>query len=310
MKRIIITGPTGAIGHALIEKALSEGAEVYAVCHQNSKRISTLPCHPLLHVVLCNLDELDSLKNKISGPCDIFYHLAWVGTTGEARNNVELQEKNILFTLMAVKAAVSLQCCTFIGTGSQAEYGRTNDKLSAETPTFPETGYGIAKLSAGQLSRLLCQQKGIRHIWVRVLSVYGPYDGNNSMIMNTIKRLLYNELPDLTEGVQKWDYLYSKDAASALWIIGEKGHDKSIYVLGSGEAKPLKDYIMQLYKATGAKVPLGFGKIPYSEGQIMYLCANIDSLHTDTGFMPQYTFEDGIKETINWYKERITDENN
>ena len=71
--------------------------------------------------------------------------------------------------------------------------------MSASTPVFPENGYGIAKLCAGQMSRILCEQKQIEHIWTRILSIYGPYDGENTMIMSSIGKLLRGEKPALTK---------------------------------------------------------------------------------------------------------------
>ena len=62
---------------------------------------------------------------------------------------------------MLLKFFAKLGCYKFIGAGSQAEYGRVEGKLTALTLTFPENGYGIAKLCAGQMSRILCEQKNM-----------------------------------------------------------------------------------------------------------------------------------------------------
>lgn len=97
------------------------------------------------------------------------------------------QLQNIQYTLDAVELASRIGCKKFVGAGSQAEYGRVEGVLSASTPVFPENGYGIAKLCAGQMSRILCEQKQIEHIWTRILSIYGPYDGENTMIMSSIE---------------------------------------------------------------------------------------------------------------------------
>ena len=86
-----------------------------------------------------------------------------------------------------------------------------------------ETAYGKAKLKAGISSRSLCKELGIRHIWTRVLSIYGPFDGPNTLITSTIRKIINGERPALTAGEQVWDYLYSKDAAKALLMLGEFG---------------------------------------------------------------------------------------
>lgn len=69
------------------------------------------------------------------------------------RNDMPAQIENIRYTIDAVRTAAAMGCRVFVGTGSQAEYGRVDGVLRADTPTNPENGYGMAKLCAGQMSR-------------------------------------------------------------------------------------------------------------------------------------------------------------
>lgn len=304
MKKIIITGPTGAIGHALIEKCLNEGCEVFAICRPNSARIKSLPNHAKLHVLEYDLSELKKANESLPADCDVLYHFGWAATFGDARNDMPTQIKNIEYTIDAVHLAHVCGCSTFIGAGSQAEYGRVEGKLSADTPAFPENGYGMAKLCAGEMSRVEAQKLEINHIWTRILSVYGPYDGPYTMVMSTISKLLNGEKPSFTKGEQQWDYLYSKDAAGIMYALAKKGIDGKIYCLGSGIAQPLKVYIEHIRDNIDANLPLGLGDIPYSDKQVMYLCADTEPLKEDLGYEYMYDFSKGIKETIAWVKDR------
>lgn len=305
MQRAIITGPTGAIGMALLQKCIEAGVEVAAVCHRGSKRIGRIPVSEKVKVVECDLDKIGTLPDLLQGSYDVFFHLAWACTAGEGRNDVAAQTQNIKSTTEAVEAAHRLGCECFIGAGSQAEYGRVEGKLSANTPTFPENGYGIAKLCAGQLSRLRCSQLGIRHIWFRVLSIYGPYDGEQTMVLSGIKKMLSGEAAKYTPAEQMWDYLYSKDAGRAFYLAAEKGKDGAVYCLGSGQAAPLKDYIEIMRDEIDPALPLKIGAKPYAEKQVMYLCADITDLQKDTGFTPQVGFREGVRETVEWVKKQI-----
>ncbi len=302
IKKAIITGPTGAIGIALCKYLLSQNITVYAVCNPKSQRIYRLPKSNKLKLILCDISKYKDLSNLISDKLDVFFHLAWEKTTGTERNDMQGQIKNIDYAIEAVKVAVKMGCKIFIGTGSQAEYGKVNGALQPNTPCFPENGYGMAKLCAGQMTRVESQQLGIEHIWVRILSVYGPGDGNKSMITQTIKTLLENRKPSLTEGKQIWDYIYSDDAAKAIYLAAKYGRNSAIYVLGSGKSYPLKYYIEELKNAINPMLPLGFGEIPYSDQSLMNLQANINSITQDTGFTPKIEFKDGIRKTIEWIK--------
>lgn len=305
MKTVVITGPTGAIGTALVENLIEKGIRVYAVVRKDSSRFGRIPVSPLVIPVFLGLHELSELENQIPVNCDVFYHFAWAGTIGDERNDVYLQNQNVKYTLDAVRAAARLGCKRFVGAGSQAEYGRTEGLLSPDTPAFPENGYGMAKLCAGQMSRLLCEQLGLQHVWGRILSVYGPRDGAKTMIMSAIDAFLQNQCPAFTAGEQLWDYLYSKDAAQAMYLLGEKGRDKRVYCLGSGHARPLAEYITILRNSIDPNLKMRLGAIPYGPKQVMQLCADTETLREDTGFEPEYSFEEGIKETIAWYREEM-----
>ena len=306
MKKAVITGPTGAVGMALIQCLSDNGIDVVAVVRPGSARADRIKESEHVSVVYCDLKELDKLPSLIEGGADVFYHFAWDGTFGDSRNNMYLQNNNVKYALDAVDAAYELGCNTFIGAGSQAEYGRFEGQLNASVPAFPENGYGIAKLCAGQMTRIACQQKGIRHIWTRILSVYGPYDGDKTMVSSTIIKLMNSEKPSCTKGEQMWDYLYSKDAARAFMMLADGGVDGKVYCLGGGTARPLKDYINLIRGAVGNDVEIGFGDIPYSDKQVMHLCADINELTKDTGFTPIYTFEQGIEETVGWWRSHLT----
>ena len=293
--RIVITGATGAVGTALIAEGIRQNVEMLVICRKASKRRQQIPDHPLVKVLELNMEEYETYQPPEGEmPYDVFYHFAWGGTTGDGRNDCEIQEKNIRYALDAAALAKRFGCSAFVGAGSQAEYGRVEGNLNSQTPAFPENGYGMAKLCAGQMTRLYCRQAGMRHVWTRILSIYGPGDGAGSMVMSAIHRLLAGETPAFTKGEQQWDYLYSGDAAKALLLLGEKGHDGGVYCLGSGKARPLADYIGMIRDAIDPRLSVALGAVPYAPGQVMYLCADIAKLKEDTGFAPEVSFEEGI----------------
>lgn len=302
MKRIVVTGATSMIGVALIEACVRHHIEVYAVVRMSSGKQNRLPVNPNVHPVDCDLEKLECLQKLIPQGCDTFYHIAW-GNTGESRNkSTELQSRNIFYTLKAVRTAKALGCSRFIGAGSQAEYGPLNlEKIAPDSPVNPITPYGASKLAAGHLSRMLCRELEMECIWPRIFSVYGIYEKETTMIASGLRKMLAGEPTEFTPAMQRWDYLYSKDAGRAYYLIGEKGRDGAVYCVGSGRARTLKDYIEKMAQLTGTENP-GIGARPYPEGAVMNLCADIGTLQRDTGFFPEYTFEQGIRETILWLK--------
>ncbi len=304
MKKVIVTGAASMMGLALIEECLKREIEVTAVIRRDSPRNDRLPESSLLSRVYCSLDDMESLPEKVSGGYDAFYHFAW-GNTGANRNaSTELQSRNIGFTLEALKAAAAMGCRRFIGAGSQAEYGpRPEEKIGPETRTEPVTPYGVSKLAAGRLCMLLADELGIECIWPRIFSVYGLYEKETTMVQSSLRKMLRGEPTEFTPARQQWDYLYSRDAGKAYYLIGEKGKDRAVYCVGSGSARPLYDYIEVMARAAGTE-PEGIGARPYPPGAVMNLKADISSLKADTGFEPEFTFEEGIRETIEWIRKQ------
>ncbi|MEZ3444694.1 MAG: NAD(P)-dependent oxidoreductase [Lachnospiraceae bacterium] len=305
MKNVLITGPTGAVGVSLINELIENGIHVTAVCRPNSKRINAIPHHDLVDVVECSLDQLKMLGNRLTHDYDVFYHFAWDGTYGEARQDLYLQTQNIIYTLDAVHLASEIGCKVFIGAGSQSEFGHVEGILHPDLPCNPDNGYGIAKLDAGRVSRLECKKLGIRHEWCRIVSLYGPYDGQYTMVMSGIIKMLKGERPQYTKGEQIWDYIYSKDAAKAFRLVAQKGKDGAIYCLGTGQTRTLREFILSIRDAIDPGLEIGIGEIDYYPNQVMHLEADISNLMEDTGFSPQYTFEEGIRETIEWVEANL-----
>ena len=92
------------------------------------------------------------------------------------------------------------------------------------------------------------------------------------------------------------------EIANALYLIAKYGRNHAIYPIGSGKARPLKEYIKIMCDQLGEDIREGLGKIPYSPDQIMYLEADSSNLIADTGWKPQVEFEEGIRRVIDFHK--------
>ena len=298
--KAVVTGATGLLGQALVKTLLAEGTEVHAIARPGSFRNRRLTGEPSVLVHEVDLSDLRSAVDKLPNDVDVFFHLAWAGTAPAWRNDARLQESNIACTLDAVELARAVGCRVFVGAGSQAEYGRVEGLVSPDAPCKPETAYGVAKLCAGQMSRLLCNEYDIRHSWARILSLYGPYDASTTMMSCLIATLLSGRAMELTRCEQVWDYLYADDAGRALSLIAKKGRNGSVYCIGSGEGRALREYVNMARAIVNPSVPLNFGARGYAANQVMNLRADITSLRNDTGFEPSISFEDGVRQTAAW----------
>lgn len=299
LNTVVLTGATGILGTALIEKLLRENVEMYVICHPGSSRNKDIRQNEKIHLIDCDLSEISKIPALIGKNCDAFFHFACLGTGNPLnRMDMRLQVRNIQYALDAVDAAKNLGCKVFVGAGSQAEYGRIYGIIHPDSPTNPISGYGMAKLCTGEMTRAECKKYGIRHIWPRIVSVYGRHERGHSLISTVIDKLLAGEKPSLTKGEQIWDYLYAGDAADAFYRMAVAGKDGAIYVLGSGKTRTLREFMEAIRDAIDPTLPLGIGEVPYYPDQAMHLEADISNLHADTGWKPETPFEKGIRLVI------------
>ena len=308
MNTVVVTGATSMIGSSIIEACLSGGVErIYAVVKPGTTKLGRLPDDKRITVIECDICDYFVLPELIDDDCDVFYHIAWSATGAKRNENISEQVRNIEYTLSALEAAQRLNCLKFIGAGSQAEYGKLDlDKISPSSPVNPTQPYGIAKYAAGKLGMEKAKEYGMDFIWVRIFSVYGKYDLPTTMISGTVRKLIKGEHPSFTPATQRWEYLNSKDAGRAFYLIGEKTEGSKVFCLGSGDAHPLKSFIYTIRDIVNPEAELGIGEIPYNDGTVMNLCADISPLTEDTGWKPEVSFEDGIREIVEYSKAHIT----
>lgn len=305
MRKIVVTGATSMLGSALIRRLLkSPGVErIHAVIRPVKAlgpvdKRQRLPISDRISIVECDLKDYNKLPLLINDSCDVFYHMAWprTATYEETIDDTLLKCDAMKGVVEAVGVAHALKCTTFVGAGSQSEYGVPTDGVySVNMPCNPVRIDGMLHLSAGQIGRTLAEGYGMIFVWMRIFSVYGTNDRKNSMISSTIDKLVSGEHCAFTESEQTWDYVYEDDVADAFYLVGEKAKCSQVYNMASGVSYPLKDYITSLRDIVAPQETLGFGEIPYPPNPIMKMEVDVSNLKKDTGWSPSTTFEKGIQ---------------
>jgi len=297
--KVFLTGGSGFIGSRVLERLLARGARVAALWRPGRGEPP-----PGTQVIRGDLfvpsDWASSLMEF--GP-DTVIHLAWKGVLGAARNDPD-QTLNVHATAELVKLSHRAGAKTWIGLGSQAEYGPCNRRVDEQQATNPTTLYGASKLAAGWLARGVSARLGLRCAWVRLFSAYGPGDDPSWLIPSLILALAEGRRPALTRCEQLWDYIHVDDVAEAILAVAGAETAEGVFNLGSGRARPLREIVLRVRDLIDPSLPLGFGELPYRPDQVMHLEANIDRLQQATGWQPRVEWETGLKQTVEWFLER------
>ena len=301
MRVALITGALGFVGRSLTDKLLSRGYRVVAVDCIDESLVKKRENVEYIQSDLSSLDAFSSLKSE----CSLMYHLAWAGVNPEARVDIQTQKKNIDLCISAVELARALSIKRLVFLGSTMEYCYNELPICESSRPTPSNAYGSVKVATRFIAEELCSRYGIDFEYAVITSIYGPGREDNNVIFYSIKKLLSGESPELSACVQKWDFVHIDDATDALLLIGEHGAPGAFYAVGTGENKALREYIDVISSLIENSPPVKFGAVQYKDGKIASSAINLSRLTKDTGYMPKYSFEKGIKEVIDFYRSKI-----
>lgn len=287
MRNAVVTGADGFLGSSLVEELVSHDINVTVITRRDIK-IDNCKC---IHLDLENIDELPELINE---QIDVFYHLAWKGMSGTELYSPDIQLDNCRFLIKCMRAAQKIGCEKFIGAGSISQYENESDGLHITKDK--ERYYRSCKSLCERYGSELAQELGLSFIWPIITSVYGPSGVNpERLIFNIIKTMLQQKNLDMSEGKQIFDFVYVKDAAKAYWLMGEKGIPGKRYVVGSGEAKSLREWLEPVPGILGSGGKLNFGKRQFNGIYLEQKYYDISQLTKDTGYLPEVKFATGIQ---------------
>lgn len=304
MKKALVTGANGFIGSWLLKELSSKGISVIAVVKGKDADVSSI-CHlPNVRIICFDMSEIKQIDQHISDrDIDVFYHLAWVGSSGQLRSDYELQLLNAKYTVDAVNAAAALECKRFVGAGTLAELDCNAYIMKDGSTPLAVSCYGTAKIASHFMSKAECNRLGIEHVWAYLSNTYGEGNRTQNFVNFASNLMLSGKRAAFTSGEQPYDFVHASDNANALYLLGEKGKAFHGYYIGSTKPAPLKEFIYKIRDAIDPTIQLYLGEVNFNGVMQPASVFDCSQLVKDTGYQPKVSFEDGIKRTIGWLKE-------
>ncbi|MCI8660886.1 MAG: NAD(P)-dependent oxidoreductase [Lachnospiraceae bacterium] len=306
--RVVVTGATSFIGGVTVGRLLREGHEVYGIVRPGSRNMKKLWDHvsgaqqERLTVAQVAMEEIGKIKDQISLPADAWIHTSWEGSGSHNRTLRDVQQANVANSLEAVETAAEMGCKRFLFTGSQAEYGICHKQITEDMPCHPLSEYGKAKVDFGLQAEKLCRALNMEYIHTRIFSIYGPGDHPWTLVQSCLRTWLQGEEIKLGECTQWWNFLYIKDAASALTHLLTEGKAGYYNVAGS-DTRRLKAFVQEMYSLCGFRGSYICGERPDNAEGPADLLPDIRKICGETGWRPETPFAEGIYETLHCLSE-------
>ena len=301
MKKVVVTGANGFVGYWLIRELCKNDVKVTAIIKDTNENISMLSEFKGVDIVYCELAELDTLKEKIADrDYDAFYHLAWISAGGAGRADYVIQLQNVKYACDAVGVAKELGCKKILFAGTVTE--KIAENILNLSGKAVNNIYGICKHMTHCLVDVESQRQGIDYVWMQFSNLYGPYSINGNIVGYTIKELLQGNEAKFGPANQIYDLLYIEDLVYAAYLLGANETKSHTYYLGSGQLRILSDFLKEIGEVCGKPELIKIGARPDDGTRYNEEWFDITPLKNDTGYCPKVSFEQGLKETIEWMK--------
>jgi len=297
MKNVIVAGASGFIGKNLVRNLLGRGYKVTALGRKFDDELKTNA------VCISVIDKsMESISTELDEEYSCFYDLAWVGTSGPLRADYNAQLDNVKLTCDYVRLAAMIHCPRFIYASSINEM-ETYEYLQSDN-IEPSDGYiyGTGKLAAHLMGETVAYQNGVEFIPVIITNIYGIGEKSARLIYTSIVKLLKGEHCSFTEGYQTYDFIYITDAINSLIEVAEKGRAFNRYYIGSGEPKPLREFLLRMRDVVAPDAVLGLGDISFKGVNINYNQFELKKIEKNTGYKNKVSFEDGIRMTTDYIR--------
>lgn len=306
--RALVTGGAGFIGSHLVEALLQDGLEVISIDDYSAgkaENLAHLKSNPRLAEVNCDITDYAKLRPYLDG-VDIVFHEACSKNTVCLRDparDLEVNAKGTLNMLMAAREA-GVKKFIHASTGSvygEAQYYPTDEKH----PVNPTSFYGTSKLAGEKYARAFHHLYGMDTVILRYYHVFGPRQENSDVggVVSIFARKAIQNTP-LTifgDGTQLRSFTYVQDLVNINKLVALTDNiSGEAYNCASG----VKVTIQELADAVLAyfgKQDLGIRYEDWKPGDIKTFDVNNAKIK-QLGFEFDYTFEEGLKQTLDWSK--------
>jgi dTDP-glucose 4,6-dehydratase len=315
--KLIVTGGAGFIGSAFIRLLLGQRKSgqdqrfhvvnldklTYAGNLENLAPVASSPNYRFVKGDVCDADLVGRLIDE-EQPDAIVHFAAESHVDRSILSPNASFETNLRGTFTLAEAVRQKKVPRYVHVSTDEVYGSLEDPLEAdeEYPLKPSSPYSASKAGSDLLILSYFTTFKCPVMVTRASNNYGPYHFPEKLIPLMITNALEDKpLPIYGDGMQVRDWLFVEDHCRAILSVLEKGREGEIYNIGGSRALPNRDVVRMILEATGKPGSL-MTTVKDRPGHDRRYALSSEKLERETGWLPKVPFEEGLRITVEWYK--------
>lgn len=310
----LVTGGAGFIGSNLCEAILNLGYKVICLDDLSTgkeENVDIFSDNPNYKFIKGDIKDFNTCLKSTEGVDYVLNQAAWGSVPRSIEMPIFYEENNIKGTLNMMEASRQNGVKKFVYASSSSVYG--------DEPVLPKkegregnllSPYALTKRVCEEYGKLYFKLYGLDTYGMRYFNVFGrrqdPFGAYAAVIPKFLRQLLHGEVPTINgDGKQSRDFTYIDNVIEANLKSCLASHEAAgqAYNIAYGGREYLIDIYYGLTKALGINIEPNFG--PDRAGDIKHSNADITKAKEMLGYDPEYSFEDGIKLAIDWYRENL-----
>ncbi len=312
MNKYVVTGGAGFIGSAIERALLRDGASRVTVIDnlRSGKEANLEDVRSSVDLHRVDIRDYDALRTAMEGAEIVFHEAAIPSVPLSIDDPVPSHEVNINGTFQVMRAAAAVKIRRLVYAASSSAYGDTEVQPKAETmQPAPKSPYALQKLTGEYYASVYASCFGLDTVSLRYFNVYGPRQDPSSpysgVLSLFIKCILAGKAPTIFgDGEQSRDFTYVEDVAQLnLKAARASGFSGRMYNGGNGGRITLNQAWSLLQKFEGVSIPPLYG--PPRAGDVRDSQACTKAAVRDLGHDPKYSFEEGLRLTLEWYRASV-----